>query len=435
MGYQDILKKKAKDWGYPELMSAARTCSIKKLPFSSPLMNYCTYGGIPRGRVTEFFGEPGGGKSTSAVDVCINAAKVFTDEYNEKVNDIRERISSGDKMAESELEDLQEVGPKRILYIDLEHGFDPDWANKLGMNACDLLDVMQPPNVVAEDILQTIEEVICSGEVGLVVLDSIPSLVTRKELEKKYGEVTVAALAGLLCVFMRKVVSLLTRYDCTLININQIRDNLNNPYDVNTPGGKAPKFYSSLRIRFRQDKPVDFLGNELPKNTENPAGYIISAAIVKQKTGSNDRKQGTYYLMCQSGIRPDFDYALLAVNKYHIIQKGGAWFTITDPYTKEVLIDESTGKPKPVKVNGMSKVFDYLNSNPDYYKKLQTYILNDINGISNDVYEEDTEILDYAESETTEEIISESTDISTNAVEDATTETTESVGHNDNDSD
>ncbi len=379
LSYADIIKKKKKEWNCDGLMDAARAIRGDKIPFSSPLMNYCTYGGIPRHKITEFFGSEGGGKTTTAVDICKNAVKIFKEEYETKVNKLYEQLSNGEKKADAELEDLKGRGPQRVLYIDLEHAFDGKWSETLGISKSDM-DIMQPPNVVAEDILQTIMEIVETGEVGLVVLDSIPSLIPQTELEKKLGEKTVAALAGLLCIFCRKIVSLLTRYKCTLLTINQIRDNLNNPYVVNTPGGKAPKFYASLRIQFRIGKPVDFLGNELPANTENPAGYLVTASLVKQKSAPWDRKQGTYYLMCQSGIRPDFDYALLAINKYGIIQKAGAWFTICDPYTGEVLTDETLGKSKPIKLNGLAKVYDYLNSHPDYYHMLQKFILDDING-------------------------------------------------------
>ncbi len=394
--YADIIKKKSKEWECPGLMDAARAVRGDKIPFSSPLMNYCTYGGIPRYKITEFFGSEGGGKTTTAVDICKNAIKIFNDEHQKEIDRLREQISSGVKTADAELEDLIECGPKKVLYIDLEHAFDGKWSETLGISETDM-DIMQPPNVVAEDILQTIIEIIETGEVGLVVLDSIPSLIPKTELEKKLGEKTVAALAGLLCIFCRKIISLLTRYKCTLLMINQIRDNLNNPYVVNTPGGKAPKFYASLRIQFRIGKPVDFLGNELPMNTENPAGYLVVASLVKQKSAPWDRKQGTYYLMCQSGIRPDFDYALLAVNKYGIIQKAGAWFTVCDPYTGEVLMDNTLDKPKPVKLNGLAKVYDFLNSHTEYYEKLQKFILDDINGKSDAV--EATEETGYDETD------------------------------------
>lgn len=378
--YKEIIKQKAKEWEYPQLMDIVHgNVNGAKIPFSSPLMNWSTYGGIPRNRITEFFGEPGSGKSTTAVDICKNAIQIFNNEYQKECDYLREMVGNGEKSAEIELDELNTRGSKKVLYIDLEHSFDGNWAKTLGIDEKDM-DIMQPPDVFAEDILQMINEIIETGEVGLIVLDSIPSLVTKSELDKKIGERTVASLAGLLTVFCRKVVSLLTRYSCTLLFINQIRDNLNNPYIVSTPGGKAPKFYASLRIQFRIGKPIDFLGNELPVSTENPAGYLVTASIVKQKSAPWDRKQGTYYLMSQSGIRPDFDYALLAINKYGIIRKSGAWFTVCDPYTGEILMDDSSGKSKPIKLNGMAKVYDFLSSNTNYYEKLKKFIIDDING-------------------------------------------------------
>ena len=154
---------------------------------------------------------------------------------------------------------------------------------------------------------------------------------------------------------------------------------MDNPYVINTPGGKALKFYCSLRILFRIGNPVDILGGDLPSNAENPAGYIVNAKIVKQKSAPWDRKNGSYYLMAQSGIRVDMDYAKLAVSKYNLIHKSGAWFTLYDPETGEVL--ESDGKA--IKLNGMAKVFDYLQNNPKYYEALKTYILRDISGDGN----------------------------------------------------
>ena len=385
MTFDAIINKKKKEWNCNNLMDSANTTRGEKLPFSSPLMNWCTYGGIPRDKITEFFGEPNGGKTTTAVDVCKRAIDIFKQEYIDSVDQLNSRISSGDKSAYSELEELESVGPKKVLYIDLEHSFDSQWAETLGISETDI-SIMQPPDIPAEEILQTVEELVSTGEIGLLVLDSIPSLVTGTELEKDYGKRTVAPLAGLLTIFFRKIVPKLPRYHCTLLTINQVRNNLDNPYVVNTPGGKAAKFYAGLRIQFRIGAPVDFLGNELPTKTENPAGYIINAKIVKQKTAPYDRKQGSYFLMCQSGIRPDFDYASLAIKRYGAIHKAGAWFTICDPYTGEVL---ETADGKPIKLNGLSKVYDYLATNTEYYERLKKFITDDINGITTDAGTED----------------------------------------------
>lgn len=376
MSYADIIKKRKKEWECDGLMDGKNHGRGEKLPFSSPLMNWCTYGGIPRDMITEFFGAPSGGKSTTAVDICKNAIDIFTKEYDDQLQELQAQLSSGDKSASSKISDLEDRGPKKVLYIDIEHSFDDMWSKKLGI-ADSAIDVMQPPDVPAEEILETVLEIIQTGEVGLIVLDSIPSLVPQTDLDKKIGEKTVASLAGLLNIFFRKCVSLLTRYGCTLLTINQIRDNLSNPYVVNTPGGQAPKFYAALRIQFRLGNPVDFLGNQIPQKVDSPAGYIVDAQIVKQKSAPRDRNHGSYYLMFSSGIRPDFDYVMLAFEKYGIIQKSGSWFTLCNPNTGEVVIDPNTSTP--AKLHGLAKVYDYIAEHPDYYEDLKSYIWNDIN--------------------------------------------------------
>jgi len=367
--FSEIIKKCEKDWACPELMESVNKASGRKIPFSSPSLNWVTYGGIPRNAITEFYGVPGGGKSTTAIDICKGALDLFNSEYEAEVQELEEKVNEGKKEYKTELSDLRDRGPKKILYIDLEHSFSRKWAATLGITN-KAIEIMQPPDIPAEQILQSVQELIESGEVGLIVLDSIPSLVTASELDKKFGERTVASLAGLMTIFCRKITPLLTRYDCTMIYINQLRVSMDNPYADQTPGGEAIKFYASLRLSFKLGNPVDFLGGELPMKAENPAGYLINVKVVKQKSAPFDRKLGTYYLMAQSGLRVDYEYANLAIKQYELIRKGGAWFTFCDPDTKEPLeVDGSI-----VKVNGLAKVYDYLQNHPEYYDKLCTYI-------------------------------------------------------------
>ena len=369
--FSDIIKQKQKSWDCPTLMDPASRSS--KIPFSSPLMNYATYGGIPRNKITEFAGAPSGGKSTTSIDICKNAVDIFTQEWNDELAELR---TQNTKEAKLKIMELEDSGPRAVLYIDLEHSFDTAWAETLGV-ADSEVNIMQPPDVPAEEILQMVEEMVESNEVGLIVLDSLPSLVPRAELEKKYGERTIASLAGLMTVFCRKIVPKLTRHKTTLLYVNQIRDNMDNPYVVQTPGGQAVRFYSCLRMLFTQGNPIDIMGNELPQKTEDPAGYLIKVRILKQKSAPSNRRNASYYLLSQSGIKPEMDYAKLAINNYGLIRKAGAWYSIIDPETGDVLEDD-TGKP--VKVNGMPKVYDYLDANPDYYQKLKAKIESDING-------------------------------------------------------
>lgn len=374
--FDQIINKKAREWGCSELMKVQTADASTKIPLSAPLLNWALYGGVPMDRIIEFFGVPGGGKSSTAIDVCKNAVNIFQKKYEADLVRLQKKAKEGIKSAAVELEDLKEAGPKKILYVDIEHGLDAEWLQTLGVDR-EKIEVMSPPDLAAEDLLQTIQELIETNEVGLVVLDSIPSLVPRAELEKKYGERTVSALAGLMTVFCRKIVPILTRYHCTLVLINQIRDNMDNPYVTNTPGGQAIKFYSSLRVEFRTGKPLDFLGNELPQSAENPAGYKIQCRIVKQKTAPFDRKSATYTLIAASGIREDIDYALLAIQKYNLISKTGGWFTMMNPRNGEILQD-SDGKI--CKVNGQARVYEFLQSNQEYYNDLKRFIDADIMG-------------------------------------------------------
>ena len=98
--YEDILKKKAKDWGCPDMMSRAKK-DIPRIPFSSPFPNYMTYGGIPRNRVTIFYGDPGGGKSSTSIDICKNAIQIFQEEHESEIVRMREAIAAGKKEIEA----------------------------------------------------------------------------------------------------------------------------------------------------------------------------------------------------------------------------------------------------------------------------------------------------------------------------------------------
>lgn len=382
--FASIINKKKKDWNCAELMDSAKAKRSPKIPFSSPMLNYATYGGVPRRRISHFYGKYGSGKTSTCVDICKNAYDIFEQEYNDHILMLQEKLTENKSVA-AELEEYKDRGVKKILYIDLEHTFDEEWSEKLGVDP-EHIEIMQPPNVVAEEILNTALELIETGEMGLLVIDSIPSLIPESKLKKKLGEKTVAALAGLMTDFLVKAVPILDRYDCTMILINQNRDNLINPYAVNTPGGQAVKFYSSLMLEFSIGNPVDFLGNELPQKSENPAGYIINVRLTKQKTAPFDRKNASYYLMAQSGIRKDIDLAQTALTKYDLIKKSGAWFTFANPFTGEILDDPETGKV--LKVQGMAKVYEYLNSHQEYYDMLEKYITSDTNMTSFDTLED-----------------------------------------------
>lgn len=291
-----------------------------RISFTSPRMNYCTFGGLPVGALIEFYGEEHGGKTTTALDIIAN--------YQQR-------------------EDARVV-----LYVDVENTLDAAWAEKLGVDLNPEKFVYFHPTVQsAEEIFQFILDAIESDEVGLWVLDSIPALSSAQELEKTMEEKTYAGVSAPLTVFSRKAERIMKMHKCTGIGINQLRDDMNGAYPgaTKTPGGRGWKHYTSVRMEFRKGKYIDENGNELNSKAESPAGNYVLVSMVKNKTCPATRRTGFYTLNYTYGVDYLNDLVELAI-KNDIIVKSGAWFTIVNPATGEML----------VKVQGQAAVNRYL---------------------------------------------------------------------------
>ena len=304
-----------------------------KIPFTSPRMNYCTYGGIPVGRVTEFFGAEHGGKTTSALDVVANFQAL--------------------ERQHSEEDDKYVV--RSVFYADIENTLDSEWAQKLGVDT-DSMYLLQPKSQSAEEIFNLITEVIETGEIGLVVIDSIAAMVSQDELDKGYDEKSFGGISGPLSRFSKKIEMLCAKYNCTLIGINQVRDDVNSTWGgYKTPGGRAWRHICICRFEFRKGKYIDEKGNELSNTAETPAGNKIMLSMVKNKTCPPNRRTGFYTLRYDMGIDYLADLVEVAL-KYGIIEKSGAWFTIQDV---------------PDKIQGQSGVYNYLTEHKDILSKVE----------------------------------------------------------------
>lgn len=336
---------------------------VDKIPFSSPTANYMTYGGVPVGKVTEFFGGEGGGKTTSALDIVANAQKKFAKEHEQKLEECEEAYNQlltnpkkATKYATEILEPLREQGPKVVVYIDAENTLDVEWAQLLGVDT-DSMILIRPQTQTAEQVLQMMIDLIDTGNVGLMVLDSIPYLVPQVIFEESMEKKSYGGVSGPMSIFSAKVAPYLTKYKTTLIMINQIREDLSNPYNtVSTPGGKALKHSYSLRLRFKKDSLLDENNKELPSRAENPAGNIVQVEIVKTKVCKPNRRLGYYTLNYLNGIDVIADTVTMAL-KFNYIVQAGAWFTFMDPDTGEVICDEDGND---LKFQGMSRLLEFL---------------------------------------------------------------------------
>jgi recombination protein RecA len=239
-------------------------------------------GGIPRGRVTEIYGPESSGKTTLCLHVVANAQK------------------AGGTAA----------------FIDAEHALDTEYAAKLGVDVEKLL-VSQPDT--GEQALEICEILVRSGAVDVIVVDSVAALVPKAEIEGEMGDSHVGLQARLMSQALRKLTGAIARSKCSVIFINQLREKIGvmfgNP--ETTTGGKALKFYASLRLDIRRIGPV--------KEKEDVIGSHVRVKVVKNKVAP-PFKQAEFDIMYAEGI----SHTSLLVDigaEAGIIEKSGAWYS------------------------------------------------------------------------------------------------------------
>lgn len=333
-----------------------------RIPFSSPGANRVLYGGIPRGRVTEFSGEEGSGKTTTALDIVGNAQKIFFEEWNNKIK-YYESLDKISKEQKTELLELRERGPLKVMWIDCENTFDDEWSTTLGVDVTNIY-YMSPDSQSAEEIFDMANQIIATGEIGLCVIDSLGMMVSQQEMEKDIEDSTYGGISRALTKFSKKVELTCAKTNCALIGINQVRDNLNAGYGgptTVTPGGKCWKHVCSVRLEFRQGTPFDDKFEDVKKSAENPFGHKVLISVKKTKICKPDRKVGYYTLTYDTGISAIHDYVDIAINRYDIIHKAGAWFTFINPETGEVMTTtDEDGNETDIKVQGQKNLVPFL---------------------------------------------------------------------------
>ncbi len=269
-----------------KLGEAATRSAVECIPSGSLALDIALgIGGIPRGRVTEIFGPEGSGKTTLGQHIIAEAQK------------------HGGIAA----------------YIDVEHALDPSYAAKCGVNLDDLL-ISQPDT--GEEALEITEALVRSGAVDVIVVDSVAALVPRAEIEGEMGDAHVGLQARLMSQALRKLTAAIGRSGTAVVFINQLREKVGiifgNP-EV-TPGGRALKFYSSVRTDLRRIETI--------KQGNLAIGSRIRARVVKNKVAPPFRS-AEFDIMFDSGISREGNIIDLGVG-LELIKKAGAFFSYGD---------------------------------------------------------------------------------------------------------
>ncbi|NLW91288.1 MAG: recombinase RecA [Syntrophomonadaceae bacterium] len=270
-------------------------------------------GGLPRGRIIEIFGPESSGKTTVALHAVAQAQR--------------------------------EGG--MAAFIDAEHALDPLYARKLGVNINDLL-VSQPDS--GEQALEICEALVRSGAIDIVVIDSVAALVPRAELDGEMGDSHVGLQARLMSQAMRKLTAHISKSRCCVVFINQIREKIGVMYGnpETTTGGRALKFYSSVRIEVKK-------GEAIKQGTELIGNRTV-ARVVKNKVAP-PFKIADFDLMYGQGISREGDLLDMAASM-EIIQKSGSWYSYEG---------ERLGQ-------GRENAKEYIRNNPDFFNNLETRI-------------------------------------------------------------
>ncbi len=269
-------------------------------------------GGVPRGRIVEIYGPESSGKTTLALHILASAQK-----------------KGGE-----------------VAFIDVEHALEPAYARALGVDIDSLL-ISQPDT--GEQALDITEALVRSGAVDVVVVDSVAALLPRSELEGEMGESSVGVVARLMSQALRKLAGTISKTNCIVVFINQLREKIGVMYGnpETTPGGRALKYFSSVRIDVRRIETLK-VGGEM-------VGNRTRAKIVKNKVAP-PFKEAEFDIIYGEGISRVGEIIDLG-SKLELIDKSGAWFTVNGE-----------------RLQGRDAVKDYLNTHPDVCEALEQQI-------------------------------------------------------------
>ena len=293
-----------------------QTVHVDAIPTGSISLDFALgIGGVPKGRIIEIFGPESSGKTTLALHIIAEAQR------------------AGGEAA----------------FVDAEHALEQAYARALGVDIDNLL-ISQPD--MGDDALAITELLVRSGAVDVVVIDSVAALVPRSEVEGDIGDASVGVVARLMSQALRKLAGSISKTNCVVIFINQLREKIGVTYGnpETTPGGRALKYFASVRIDVRRSEAI--------KSGSETVGNRTRAKIVKNKVAPPFR-EAEFDIMFGEGISRFGELIDLGV-RLGLIEKGGAWYTLGE-----------------MRFQGRDNLKEYLKDTPDAADELEANIRRD----------------------------------------------------------
>ena len=315
---QTALAQIEKQFGKGAVMKLGQNSSlnVEAIPPGSLSLDIALgIGGVPRGRIVELYGPESSGKTTVALHIVAEA---------------------------------QKMGGEAV-FIDVEHALDPVYAQALGVDIDSLL-VSQPDT--GEQALEICEALVRSGAIDVVVVDSVAAMTTKAEIEGEMGDSFVGLQARLMSQALRKLTGAISKSNAVCIFINQLREKIGVMYGnpETTPGGRALKFYSSVRLDVRKKDPIKEGGEII--------GNLTRVKVVKNKVAPPFR-EAEFDIMYGEGISREGEIIDLAV-KLDIIKKSGSWYSYEGNRIGQ----------------GRDKVKQYLKENPDVREQIAKQVMD-----------------------------------------------------------
>ena len=343
----EVMKKISKKYGDNVVRVGAQDLTVDGvLSLGSPSLDFCIYGGVPEGRIVEFSGPEGSGKTTNAFLAAASYQRAEVKRNPEN--------------------------PRSIVFLDNEGTLDREWAAKMGYDISEDATVptilIRPEAQSAEEIFDMALDMLKTGEVGLLIFDSIATLVPMQIADESMEKQQMGGIAKALTRFANTAIGLLRKYKATLIAINQVRENIGGYGPaLSTPGGRAWKHACSMRLMFKRGAFFDEDGNELTTSAESPAGHIIDMAVLKTKTCRWDRKLGHAHLNYTRGVDIVQDTIDVALHLGFIDNSAQGMYKLIDPETGALMIDAAGNE---IKIRGKKNVATYFREHTDQWRKL-----------------------------------------------------------------